>query len=201
VRGIRRVFEQSAANLLHACDDAYEARVEEAIELLINTFRNGGKLLVFGNGGSAADAMHIAGELAGRFYLDRPGLPAIALGCNPALVTAWGNDHSFETIFERQIQALGKPGDVAWGISTSGNSPNVVLGCESARRNGLKTIGLTGAGGGTLARHSDILLAVPATGTPRIQEVHLVTYHVICAGVEADLFGAEGHGFVRFGNH
>ena len=187
--GIRRIFEQSAANLLQACDDAYQARVEEAIELLVTTFRNGGKLLVFGNGGSAADAMHIAGELAGRFYVDRPGLPAIALGCNPALVTAWSNDHSFETIFERQIQALGRPGDVAWAISTSGNSRNVVLGCECARRNGLTTIGLTGAGGGKLGPHCDILMAASTKETPRIQEVHLVTYHAICAGVEANLFG------------
>jgi D-sedoheptulose 7-phosphate isomerase len=156
----------------------------------VKTFRGGGKLLIFGNGGSAADAMHIAGELAGRFNMNRPGLPAVALGCNMALATAWSNDHTFETIFAREIEALGKPGDAAWGISTSGNSPNVVLGCERARRNGLKTIGLTGAGGGELGTHCDILLAPEVGETPRIQEVHLVTYHAICAGVEDSLFGA-----------
>jgi D-sedoheptulose 7-phosphate isomerase len=107
-------------------------------------------------------------------------------------VTAWSNDHSFETIFERQIQALGRPGDVAWAISTSGNSTNIVLGCECARRNGLTTIGLTGAGGGKLGPHCDILMAASTKETPRIQEVHLVTYHAICAGVEANLFGPEG---------
>lgn len=188
---IRQIFEETAANLLAACSEDYIARIEEAIELLTRTFQSGGKLLVFGNGGSAADAQHICGELVGRFNINRPGLPAIALGCNPALVTAWGNDHSFETVFERQIQALGKPGDTAWAISTSGNSKNVLLGCESARRVGLKTIGLTGTGGGKLAACCDILLAVPAQGTPRIQEVHLVTYHAICAGVEANLFGGR----------
>ena len=160
--------------------------------MLTKTFRDGGKLLVFGNGGSAADAQHICGELVGRFNMERPGLPAIALAGNPALVTAWANDHTFETVFERQIQALGKPGDAAWAISTSGNSPNVVLGCERARRAGLKTIGLTGAGGGKLAGCCDVLLAAPVQGTPRIQEVHLVTYHAICAGVEANLFGPPG---------
>ncbi len=192
---IRQIFEETSANLLAACNEDYIARIEEAIQLLTRTFQNGGKLLVFGNGGSAADAQHICGELVGRFNIDRPGLPAIALGCNPALVTAWGNDHSFETIFERQIHALGKPGDTAWAISTSGNSPNVVLGCESARRAGLKIIGMTGAGGGKLAAYCDILLAVPVQGTPRIQEVHLVTYHVICAGVESNLYGGRSHFF------
>jgi D-sedoheptulose 7-phosphate isomerase len=186
---IRQIFEESSANLLAACNEEYIFRMGEAIQLLTQTFQRGGKLLVFGNGGSAADAQHICGELAGRFNLDRPGLPAIALTCNPALLTAWANDKSFETIFTRQIQALGKPGDVAWAISTSGNSPNVVLGCDCARRNGLKTIGLTGPGGGKTAPHCDILLAATGGTTPRIQEVHLVTYHAICAAVEENIFG------------
>jgi D-sedoheptulose 7-phosphate isomerase len=191
--GIRQILEESAANLQAACADDYVARIVEAIDLLTGTFKSGGKLLVFGNGGSAADAQHIAGELAGRFNLERPGLPAIALGCNPALVTAWSNDHSFEMAFEREIQALGRPGDVAWVISTSGNSPNVILGCECAQKSGLKTIGLTGPGGGKLARHCDVLLRAPGMTTPRIQEVHLATYHAICARVEANMFGSVNY--------
>jgi D-sedoheptulose 7-phosphate isomerase len=186
---IRHIFEESSANLLAACNEEYLSRMGEAIQLLTQTFHRGGKLLVFGNGGSAADAQHICGELAGRFNFDRPGLPAIALACNPALLTAWANDKSFETIFERQVQTLGKPGDVVWAISTSGNSMNVVLGCECARRNGLTVIGLTGPGGGKLAAHCDILMAAIAGETPRIQEVHLVTYHAICAAVEQKMFG------------
>src|SRR2546429_782503 len=119
---ISSVFQEISGNFKALSESGYAAGIARANALLIEAFRSGGKLLVFGNGGSAADAQHICGELVGRFNIDRPGLPAIALGCNPALVTAWGNDHSFETIFERQIQAFGKPGDVAWAISTSGNS-------------------------------------------------------------------------------
>jgi D-sedoheptulose 7-phosphate isomerase len=128
--------------------------------------------LVFGNGGSSADAQHICGELVGRFMCERRALPAIALSANQAVITAWSNDCSFETVFSRQIEALGRPGDVAWGISTSGNSPNVIEALRVARQSGLSTIGLTGQSGGRMAQWCDVLMAVPLTETPRVQEVH-----------------------------
>lgn len=146
-------------------------------------------LLAFGNGGSSADAQHLCAELVGRFVRERRALPAIALTTNQALLTAWSNDYQFDDVFARQIEAFGRPGDVAFGISTSGNSPNVVNALKRARSLGLRTIGLTGAGGGAVAPHCDVLMAVPLTETPRIQEVHLVTYHALCAALEDRLFG------------
>jgi D-sedoheptulose 7-phosphate isomerase len=157
--------------------------------MLTEAFLGGKKLLVYGNGGSASDAEHICGELVGRFLKERRGLPAIALSSNQSVLTAWGNDYSFDSVFERQVQALGQPGDVAWGISTSGNSANVVRAHRMAKELGMRTIGLTGLGGGELGPWCDVLLAAPVRETPRIQEVHLVTYHAICAEVEERLFG------------
>jgi D-sedoheptulose 7-phosphate isomerase len=188
-RESRAAFEAAAGNLLAACHGDYLKRIGEATAALVSAFGNGKKLLVYGNGGSASDAQHICGELVGRFLKERRGLPALALSANQSVLTAWGNDYSFETVFERQVQALGHPGDVAWGISTSGNSLNVIRGHRIAREMGLTTIGLTGLGGGQLAPWCDILLAAPVRETPRIQEVHLVTYHAICAAVEERLFG------------
>lgn len=188
-REVRGMFEDAAANLLRSCAGDYLARLGEAVSILCEAFQNGRKLLVYGNGGSASDAQHICGELVGRFLKERRGLPAIALSSNQSVLTAWGNDYSFETIFERQVQALGSAGDVAWGISTSGNSENVIRGHLAARELGIRTIGMTGEGGGRLAPLCDVLLAVPVRETPRIQEVHLVTYHAICASVEDRLFG------------
>ena len=185
----REVFATAAGNLIAACNGDYLRRIGEAVEILAGAFRAGKKLLVYGNGGSASDAQHICGELVGRFLKERRGLPAIALSSNQAVLTAWGNDYSFETVFERQVQALGQPGDVAWGISTSGNSLNVIHAHRIAREMGLVTIGLTGLGGGRLAPWCDLLLDAPVNETPRVQEVHLVTYHAICAAVEERLFG------------
>jgi D-sedoheptulose 7-phosphate isomerase len=185
----RSLFEASAANLLAACTDSYLAAIPTAVDAIVNTFEAGGKLLVFGNGGSSTHAEHICGELVGRFLRERRGLPALALASSPAVLTAIGNDYGFEAVFERQIEALGKEGDVAWGISTSGDSANVVRGLRCAKEAGLKTIGLTGCGGGKSAQWCDVLMAVPLTETPRIQEVHLVTYHIICGAIEARLFG------------
>src|SRR6185503_12824710 len=139
----------------------------------------------FGNGGSSADAQHFSAELVGRFVAERRALPAIALTTNQAVLTAWSNDHSFDDVFARQIEALGSRGDLAFGISTSGTAANVLKALERAREMGLRTIGLTGAQGSRMASLCDVLLAVPLTTTPRIQEVHLVTYHAICAAVEA----------------
>jgi len=185
---VKGAFEASAANLLRANNDEYLERISEAVDLLCETFEAGRKVLVYGNGGSSADAQHICGELVGRFLKDRRGLSAIALSDNEAFVTAWGNDYHFESVFERQVQAHGRPGDVAWGLSTSGNSENVIRAHRSAREIGMKTIGLTGPGGGQLGPWCDVLIAASGDSTPRIQEVHLVTYHVICAAVEERMF-------------
>lgn len=174
---VSRTFRQLAAS-------DYGRSMEAAAELVSAAFAGGHKLLVFGNGGSASDAQHICAELVGRFLLERPGLPAIALTENAAVLTAWANDYAYESVFARQVQALGRPGDVAWGISTSGTSKNVIAGLAAAQAAGLHTIGMTGALGGALAACSDVLLRAPASATARIQEVHVVTYHAICAAVE-----------------
>ena len=178
------IFRQVAGNMSLVAESDYVAALERVVDLLERTFRTGGKLLVFGNGGSSADAQHLTAELVGRFVAERRALPAIALTTNQAILTAWSNDYAFEDVFARQVEALGVAGDVAWGISTSGTSPNVVRGLRCARERGLSTIGLTGAGGGAVAEFSDVLLAVPLTETARIQEVHLVTYHAVCAALE-----------------
>jgi D-sedoheptulose 7-phosphate isomerase len=178
-----------AATLRNVAEGPYADSVNGAVDLLATAMSEGRTLFAFGNGGSAADAEHLCTELVGRFGPEqRRALPAIALTTNQALLTAWGNDYGFDDVFARQIEALGRRGDVALGISTSGNSPNVVNAMGRARELGLKTIGLTGQGGGRMAASCDVLMAVPLTETPRIQEVHLVTYHTICALLEARLF-------------
>jgi D-sedoheptulose 7-phosphate isomerase len=182
-----KLFQQVSANMAAVADSAYLDSIERAVEVLHEAFVSGHKLLVFGNGGSSADAQHLACELVGRFVAERRPLPAIALTTNQAILTAWSNDYSFDDVFARQVQALGAPGDVALGISTSGMSPNVVNGLSRAQAHGLRTIGMTGSGGGRMADVCDVLLAVPFTATPRVQEVHLVTYHAICGAVEARL--------------
>jgi D-sedoheptulose 7-phosphate isomerase len=149
--------------------------------------RAGGKVLVFGNGGSAADAQHLAGELVGRYLRDRPALPAIALTTDPSIITAVGNDMGYAAVFRRQVEAHGRPGDVAIGISTSGRSPNVVEAVMAAKEKGLETVGLTGGGGGTLRGLVDHLIDVPSRDTPRIQEVHGMVVHILCQIVEEDL--------------
>ena len=161
------------------------------VDLLVATFTNGGKVLIFGNGGSAADAQHVAAEFVNRFLIDRPPLAAVALTTDTSVITSIGNDFSFDDIFAKQVTALGREGDVALGISTSGNSANVVLGIEAAVRQGMKTAVLTGEGGGRLADMADIVLAVPSRKTPVIQEVHLWIEHLICQLVDEVLFGAK----------
>jgi D-sedoheptulose 7-phosphate isomerase len=156
--------------------------------------RGGHKLLAFGNGGSAADAQHLCAELVGRFQRDRRALAAVALTTNQALITAWSNDRGFGDVFARQVEALGKQGDVALGISTSGNSPNVINGLQRAQALGLRTLGMTGRSGGLMAEHCDVLMSVPLDETARIQEVHLVTYHTLCAALEDELFGGPEAG-------
>jgi D-sedoheptulose 7-phosphate isomerase len=180
-----------AARLLDASErlrsigsSPYPERVLRATTLLAGAIASGHKVLVFGNGGSAADAQHIATELVGRFLRERRAIPAIALGTNQAYLTAWSNDADYAGAFAREIEALGQPGDVAWGISTSGNSPSIVAALRRARELGLRTIGLTGDGGGSVAAFCDVLMDVPLRETPHVQEVHVITYHAICAALE-----------------
>jgi D-sedoheptulose 7-phosphate isomerase len=158
-------------------------------EALISTFRGDGQLFLFGNGGSAADAQHIAAEFLGRFYLERRALPAQALTVNTSALTAIGNDYSFEQVFARQLQALGRPGDVAVGISTSGNAANVVAGLRVAREKGLVTVAMTGSGGGAARDIVDHWIGVPSDDTPRIQEAHIMIGHIWSELVESALFG------------
>ena len=180
-------FEEAARSLESIRSTSYPSQISQAVDLLVERLASGNKLLVCGNGGSAADAMHICGELVGRFFREREALPAIALNTDPAILTAWSNDYSYDTVFSRQVEALARRGDIVWGISTSGNSKNVVAALKTARELGAATIAMTGQGGGAMAQHADVLLAVPLSVTPRIQEVHIVTYHIICETVEAEL--------------
>ena len=181
-------------NLDKAFNSRYCNALENTVDLITKQFQAGNKLLICGNGGSAADAQHIAAEFVGRFQLHRRGLPAIALGTNPAVLTAWSNDYEFETIFARQVEAFGKPGDILWAISTSGKSANVIRAMEIAREIGLITSGMAGNDGGVLKDLADYPLLVSEYHTPYIQEIHLITYHRICEQVEAKLFAKTGLG-------
>ena len=159
-------------------------------ERLIETFRIGNKLLIMGNGGSAADAQHFAGEIVSRFRMERPALPALALSTDTSIITAIGNDYGFERIFSRQVEALAVPGDAVIGISTSGNSPNVQKALEVARQAGCTTIGLLGKDGGSIKALCDIPLIIPSNDTPRVQEGHITVIHILCDLIEQGLFGA-----------
>ena len=163
------------------------AAIFEAASLIIMCLRAGGKLLFFGNGGSAADAQHLAAEFIGRFVRERAGLPAIALTTDSSILTAVGNDYGFDQIFARQVQALGCPGDVAIAISTSGNSPNIIEAVKAARKGYLKTIGLSGKDGGLLAKEADLVITVASTTTARIQECHIAVGHLLCELTEEAL--------------
>jgi D-sedoheptulose 7-phosphate isomerase len=166
-------------------------QIAAAAERLVTTFRGGGKLLAFGNGGSAADAQHLASELTGRFERERPGLPALALTANTSDLTAIGNDYGFERVFARLVEAHAREGDVAVALSTSGNSPNVIAGIEAASARGLHTIGLVGKDGGKLCARCDVVIQVPSHVTARVQECHIAALHVICELVDAELFPEE----------
>ena len=164
------------ANSMHTLTDG----IASATQLCIDGLNNGGKILIFGNGGSAADAQHIAAELVGRYKVERKGLPAIALTTDTSALTAIGNDYEYNQIFSRQIEALANKGDITIGISTSGNSINVVKALQLAKKNGCRTIGFSGKNGGNMSRVCDINLVVPAEDTPRIQEMHILVGHTIC---------------------
>jgi len=167
-----------------------DAAMEGAVRAAAAALSAGLPLLVCGNGGSAADAQHIVAELVGRFLRERRALNALCLAANPAVLTAWSNDHEYGTVFSRQVEAHGRAGGVLLALSTSGDSESVVLALEAARRRGMATIGLTGEGGGAMAPLCDHLLAVPSRHKPAIQQVHLVLYHCFCDGVEQAVAGA-----------
>ncbi len=165
------------------------ATVTAIADAVTQSLRAGGKLLIAGNGGSAADAQHIAGEFLARFNFDRNPLPAIALTANSSVVTALANDYGFDHVFERQIRGLGRPGDVFLAISTSGRSPNILAALKAARDAGLKTIGFGGGSGAAMRALCDLFLAAPSDQTPQIQQIHIVAAHAICGLVEQDLCG------------
>lgn len=162
--------------------------INSCIHKIVTAFKNGNKVLFCGNGGSAADAQHLAAEFSGRFYTDRKALPAEALHCNTSYLTAVGNDYSFDVIYSRLVDGIGQHGDILIGLSTSGNSKNIVKAFETAREKGMPTIGFTGMTGGQLKPLSDYLINVPSTDTPRIQESHILIGHIICQLVEEKMY-------------
>lgn len=187
---ILKEFEESISVKKRFVNDNADTIIEVA-NLIADTFNSGGKLLLFGNGGSAADASHIAAEFVNRFKMERPAFPAIALNTDMAVLTSIANDYSYDSVFERQLKALGQAGDVVIAISTSGSSPNVLKAVEAAKRKKIKTIAFTGEKGDRLASQSDYVFAIPSNNTPRIQETHITLAHVLCQMVEEILF--ESH--------
>lgn len=163
-------------------------QIAEMVTLLLQTFERGGKVLVMGNGGSAADAQHFVAEIVGRFKMERRGLPAIALSTDTSILTAIGNDYGFDKVFRRQVEALAAPGDLVVGISTSGNSPNVLQALELARETGCSTVGLLGKDGGSIKGICDLALIVPSDDTPRVQEGHITIIHIVCDLLEKTMF-------------
>jgi D-sedoheptulose 7-phosphate isomerase len=164
--------------------------IDQITDAIIHCFRQGNKLLICGNGGSAADAQHVAGEFVNRFRSDHAALPALALTTDTSILTCVGNDSAFENIFSRQVEALAKPGDILVGISTSGGSPNILKALDAGRASGLTTIGFTGENGPSkMGSKCDLCLVVPSSDTPRIQESHIFIWHVICGNVEQSLYG------------
>lgn len=183
---MKKQIENQRQLLLKMSDDKdLLDRIEETIDVISKSLKMNLPLLVFGNGGSASDALHISGELVGKFNLERKARNVICLNANTTVITAWSNDKEYDSAFARQVEAHGVAGAICWGISTSGNSRSVILALEEAKRIGMITIGMTGKGGGKLAPITDILLDVPSNITPRVQELHLPIYHYICEQVEA----------------
>ncbi len=183
---IQSIFKESIAVKEQTLKDNLDG-IQKAVGAIVHCLRQGGKLLFFGNGGSAADSQHVAAEFIGRFQKERRSLPAIALTTDSSILTALGNDYGFDIIFARQIEGLGKSGDVAVGISTSGNSKNVIEGVKQAKKMGLTVISLLGCGGGKMALLCDINLIAASNVTARIQESHIVLYHTICELVEQEM--------------
>ena len=185
---IIKTFEESAKVKIKFAGENVE-KIEEVVQLIAKAFREGKKVLLFGNGGSASDASHIAAEFVNRFLIERPPLPAIALNTDVAVLTSISNDYDYSYVFSKQLVALGNEGDVVIGLSTSGNSSNVVRAIEVAKKNGMRTIVLTGGNGGKLANKADHTFIVQSKVTARIQETHITLGHVICQMVDEELFG------------
>jgi D-sedoheptulose 7-phosphate isomerase len=185
---VERIFLENARVQKEFLKEGADS-ITAVAEVLIRAFRNGRKVLFFGNGGSAADAQHLAAEFVNRFRFDRPALPALALTTDTSVLTSIANDAAFDTVFSRQVEALGRDADVAVGLSTSGESPNVIEGMRAARKGGLVTVAFTGAGGGHLRLEADYCLMVPSDDTPRVQEMHVLAGHAICEIVERTLAG------------
>lgn len=183
-----RIRESAAVIAAMADDAALCDAVERVAAMTVQSLRAGGKLLLCGNGGSAADAQHWAGELVSRFHYDRPGLAAVALTTDTSILTGIGNDYGYERLFARQVEALGRPGDVLFALSTSGRSPNILAALGAAREIGLRTVGFTRGTGGEMEPLCDVTLRVPSDSTPRVQEGHEVLGHIICAIVESAMF-------------
>ena len=182
---IRDAFQASSENFVKLT--AMTGEIARTAEQITERVRAGGKVIFCGNGGSAADAQHLAAELMGRFMIDRAPLAAMALSVNTSTITAIGNDFGYDEVFERQLRGIGRPGDVLVGISTSGNSNNVVMAIEAAKKIGILTVALTGEGGGKMAEICDISHRVPSRSTPRIQEMHIAVGHCLCEWIEAAL--------------
>ena len=166
-----------------------EKSIQNVIDKIISCFENGNKIIIFGNGGSAADAQHISGELVGRFKINRNPLPALALTTDTSVLTAIANDFGYDHCFERQVDAFVKDGDVVIGLSTSGNSTSIISASQVAKKKGAKTIAFTGKGGGTIKDQVDVCLEIPSTDTARIQECHITIGHILCSIIEKELFG------------
>jgi len=185
---ISKIFEESAQLKVKFARENVD-KIIEVVQLIAQAFREGKKVLLFGNGGSATDASHIAAEFVNRYLLERPPLPAIALNTDPAVLTSISNDYDYSQIFSKQLAALGNEGDVVIGISTSGNSPNVIKAIDVAKKNGMRTIVLTGGAGGKMANMADYTFIVPTKVTARVQEIHITLGHAICQLVDEELFG------------
>lgn len=186
---IKKIIQQSIETKQQIlADEDFLARIQKAVDLITSAFRNGNKVLFCGNGGSAADAQHLAAEFSGRFYKNRKALPSDALHCNTSYLTAVANDYSYDVIYARLIEGMGVKGDVIVGLSTSGNSANIIKAFEAAKTGVMITIGFTGLFGGILKEMSDVLFNVPSSDTPRIQESHIMIGHIICQLVEENIF-------------
>ena len=185
---INRMISESADIILKS--KTISEQIEQAINQIVNCLKNGNKIIIFGNGGSAADAQHIAAELIGRFQMERNSLPAISLTTDSSIITSLGNDYSFDIIFSRQCESMVTKNDIVIGISTSGNSKNVENGIISSKKKGAKTIGLLGKNGGSIKKSVDLAIQIPSENTARIQEGHRVIYHIICDNVEKKMCGS-----------
>lgn len=188
---IIRIFKESC-HLKEVFVNENVIRIVKIVDVITDALKEGKKILLFGNGGSAADAQHLAAEFINRFIIERPPLPAIALSTDSSVITSISNDYEYSDIFAKQIRALGRPGDIAWGITTSGSSPNVIKAFEAAKKLGMITVALTGKDGGNAEKVADYILNVSSNSVPRIQEVHITVGHVICQMIDYKLFQKPG---------